>query len=897
MNETNWAEIERVFDAVMDAAPERRQAVLEQLCKDNDKLRESVQRLLDADRDAGEFLQQPAAVGEPSPPPQASDYALQRGDSIGIWAVVCPLGRGGMGEVYLADRSDGQYRQQAAIKRLPTRDPSRLVRFQRERQILADLDHPNIARLLDGGVDDQDHPYMAMEYVDGLPLLDYCRQHGLDLRARLTLFRSICDAAAYAHRRLVIHRDIKPANILVRADGTPKLLDFGIASLIDESGVKDGQLTQALYTPNYAAPEQLAGGQITTATDVHGLGAVLYALLSGDPPQQLEGLALPAAINRVLTATPPAPSTVTGSDNLLRGHAWAGDLDAICAMALRKEPDARYPSVLALCEDIDAMLALRPVRARRGAKRYIAGRFVRRNRIAVASSALVLALIIGALGMTTFYAHRAAVERDVALRDAARVASMRDAMARVLGAAGSENESGEPLTAVGLLDNALSRLDDELADDPASHAAGLRMIGSIFFAMDDYRRAEPILERIATTQHPDVPGDIRALAQFDLSQIRFEAGDTAGARKLFDQAYAYWQANESRHEVQLIHSASMLSRLYRVEGEPQQAVGVITDAVRRADRLWGRNHEETAIVLSNLVVAHFYNNDMESAQQVSAQTWAVWEALDKTDTVNALNTLANWGSIARKRGDLITAAERIQLSTELRESLYGPSAALARQMIKLSRLQADNGKLEAALATVDRALPMALEYGERGDKLTTALGCQRGYLLLLDGRHQEALKALETTLINMTPHTQNDIYGTDCRVLRGHALAVAGEFDRAEDALDSSIETLRQTGEPGKPHLSLALSYRARLALYRGDADAVERFQQALEIKQALHGEDHYQVQLLRCELGRALVAAGDVERGRQLMDTAAEALKNQFGMQHALYQRAQAIRTEAAAS
>ena len=895
MNETNWAEIERVFDAVMDVAPNRRQAMLDKLCEGNDRLRTAVQRLLDADRDAGEFLQQPAASASTATPDETADYALARGDHIGVWAVVCPLGRGGMGEVYLADRSDGQYRQQAAIKRLPTRDPGRLQRFQRERQILADLDHPSIARLLDGGVDDQGHPYMAMEYVDGLPLLDYCQQHGLALHARLDLFRCICDAVAYAHRRLVIHRDIKPANILVRADGTPKLLDFGIASLIDDSGVKNGQLTQALYTPNYAAPEQLAGGQITTATDVHGLGAVLYALLAGQPPQQLDGLPLPAAINRVLTTVPPVVSSLIDRSSPLHGHSLADDLDAICAMALRKEPDARYPSVLALCEDIDAMLALRPVAARRGARRYVARRFIRRNRVAVAASALVLTLIIAALGMTSYYAHRAAVQRDVALRDAARVASMRDAMARVLGAAGSQNETGEPLTAVGLLDNALAHLDAELDDDPASHAAGLRMIGTIFFAMDDYGRAEPVLERIANNPSPQIPPDIRALAQFDLSQIRFEAGDTAGARALFQQAHDYWLANESRHEVQLIHSASMLSRLYRLDDNPEAAVGVIEDALRRADRHWGRNHEETAIVLSNLVVAHFYNNDMDAAQRVSAQTWAVWEALDKTQTVNALNTLSNWGAIARKRGDLVTAAERMQRAIELRQSLYGPSAALARQMLNLSKLQTDNGQLDAALTTVDQALPMAHEYGERGDKLTTALGCQRGYVLLQDGRHQDALVELESTLVDMTPSTQNDIYGTDCRVLRGHALAVNGDFDRAEDVLDRSIEILLETGEPGKPHLSLALSYRARLALYRGDADAVQRFEQALEIRQALHGPEHYQVQLLRCELGRALVAAGNREQGHQLMETATGALKSQFGAQHALYQRAQAIRSEAA--
>ncbi len=894
MKDATWGEIERVFDRVMDAPPSRRGDLLDSLCADHPALRSAVERLIEADRNAGDFLESPASGPITSDPSPADiEYSLGRGDSIGIWCIECPLGRGGMGEVYLANRSDEQYKQQAAVKRLPTRDADRMTRFQRERQILADLDHPNIARLLDGGVDELDHPYMAMEYVDGLPLLDYCTQNQLSLQHRLKLFLAVCDAVIYAHQHLVIHRDIKPANILVRDDGTPKLLDFGIASLIDESGGLNGQLTQALYTPNYAAPEQLAGGQITTATDVHGLGAVLYTLIAGRPPQELDGLALPTAINRVLTAIPAPPSRV--DNTLLRDPSIAADLDAICTMALRKEPDARYPSVLALREDIEAMLALRPVTARRGARRYVVGRFVRRNRLAVAASAAFVALLITALTATTIYAQQAAVQRDIALRDAARVASMRDAMARLLGSAGSRNETGEPLTAVGLLDNALVQLDEELADDPASQAAALRMIGSVFYAMDDWKRAEPILERVATNASSAVPADIRALSQFDLAQIRFETGDAQSATALFNDAYAYWQSMPKAHEVELIHAASMRSRLHRLNNEPAQAAAVLEDALRRADRHWGRNHEETAIVLSNLVVAHFYNNDMEAAQAVSKQTWEVWEALGQTESVNALNTLSNWGAIARKRGDLVTAASRMRRGTELRQSLYGPSAAVARQLLNLSMVEMDNGALADALATVDQALPMARQYGEVGDKLTTALGCQRGLVLLQSGQHDDAVAQLERTLLEVNPGAQNDIYSSDCRVLRGHAMAVRGDFELAERTLDGSIETLQQTGEPGRPHLAQAFAYRARLALYRGDADAAERFRKALQIRESLHGEHHYRVHLLRCELGRALVAQGETEQGSELIRAAITELEQQFGTEHAIYKRAEQIRAEAA--
>jgi len=892
MKDTTWGDIERVFDRVMDAPPARRAALLDSLCAGQPALRDAVTRLIDADRNAGDFLASPASgpVDEETPP--ATDYSLGRGDSIGIWTIECPLGRGGMGEVYLANRSDQQFTQQAAIKRLPTRDPDRMSRFQRERQILADLDHPNIARLLDGGVDELDHPFMAMEYVDGLPLLDYCTQNRLTLEQRLRLFMAICNAVVYAHQHLVIHRDIKPANILVRDDGTPKLLDFGIASLIDESGGMNGQLTQALYTPNYAAPEQLAGGQITTTTDVHGLGAVLYALISGRPPQELDGLALPTAINRVLTAVPAPPSRVEGS--LLRGSSMAADLDAICSMALRKEPNARYPSALALREDIEAMLAMRPVAARRGAKRYVLGRFVRRNWIAVAASTAFVALLIGALTATTIYAQRAAVQRDIALRDSARVSAMRDTMARVLGVVGARQESGEPMTAIGLLENALAELEDEFADDPGSQAEALRMIGAIFYAMDDWKRAEPILARVAEHPSPDVPEAVRALSRFDLAQIRFETGDLESTTALFNAAHDYWLAHADQYEVELIHSASMHSRLHRLNGESEEAVSVLEDAVRRADRHWGRNHEETAIVLNNLVVAHYYNNDLDAAQAISKEAWDIWEAVGTTDSVDALATISNWGSIALKRGDLVMAATRIERATALRQTLYGPSAAVARQMLSLSAVQMDNGELEEALATVDKAIPMARTYGEVGDRLTTGLGCQRGQLLLRSGKHAEAIEQLESTLLEVIPSAQNDVYAGDCRVLRGHAMAVNGDFDDAEKVLDGSIEALKQTGEPGRPHLALALAYRARLALYRGDEDAVQRFRDAISIREKLYGPDHYLVLLLRCELGRALIADGELERGTDLIDTSMDGLERQFGAEHDVYQRAAAIRAEA---
>ena len=398
-----------IFTAAAERAPAERATVLENACKGDFALRAEVESLLNAHEQSHGFLEAiqssvvSRALAELPDDPEI-------GCTIGAYRVVREIGRGGMGVVYLAERADGQFEQRVALKlvRAGLHFGRYIQRFLRERRILARLQHPCIAGLLDGGVTQDGRPFLVMEYVEGVPLTSHCDRNAMGIEARLRLFVDSCAAVQYAHRNLVVHRDLKPANILVTADGRVKLLDFGIARLLEP------ELTEVTFTstefgframtPEYAAPEQVSGDTITTATDVYALGAVLYELLSGHRPHRFARRTV-EEIARVLTFEPPRPPSARvddvdeehGDENGVRQAAeriateratttdrlrrqLRDDLDAIVLTALRTEPERRYPSAQALLDDITRHLSGLPVSARKDSLRYRVGRFVRRNR-------------------------------------------------------------------------------------------------------------------------------------------------------------------------------------------------------------------------------------------------------------------------------------------------------------------------------------------------------------------------------------------------------------------------------------------------------------------------------------------------------------------------------------
>jgi len=423
---TDWQTIRALFEKAVELPPGERVAFLDRTCGDDLNLRDRVERMLAADDNPETFLDDPvfgpAGVGRKSgnETPEATDPRL--GTVLGSYRLEEVIGTGGMGAVYIARRVDGDFDRRVALKLVRQVSASADVseRFRRERRILALLVHPNIARLYDGGLAPDGSPYLVMEYVDGQPLHTYCREQGASVEERLRLFLDIGSAVSDAHRNLVVHRDLKPSNILVTRDGVVKLLDFGIAKLLDIDETDDTPLTRTgvrILTPEYAAPEQIRGTAITTATDVYALGVVLYELLVGRRPYQVAGLS-PTEVERIVCDTEPRKPSVALAEGTLESaersaepttRRLRGDLDNIVMKALRKEPDRRYASVEAMADDIRWHLADEPVSARPATAGYRLRKFATRHRAGVIASTVVLFLTIALVG---FYTTRLARERD-----------------------------------------------------------------------------------------------------------------------------------------------------------------------------------------------------------------------------------------------------------------------------------------------------------------------------------------------------------------------------------------------------------------------------------------------------------------------------------------------------
>jgi eukaryotic-like serine/threonine-protein kinase len=396
MTPRQWSEVDEILKGVLDLPEPERHAGIARECEGRPELKREVESLLRAHRAADTFL-------EPA-------LHAHEGRRIGPYLLMEEIGAGGMGTVYRARREDENFKQEVAVKLMRVSleiRPEAVRRFLDERQILAALAHPNIARLLDGGYTPEGMPYIVMEYVAGTPITDYCARNELDLKARLRLFLQLAAGVQFAHQHLVIHRDIKPANILVTGEGVPKLLDFGIAKLVDPQAA-GGETTVRPLTPDYASPEQVRGTAMGTASDVYSLGVLLYELVAGRRPYKLSDMPLDQAIEAICVQDPAPPGTVSQD--------VPEDLDAIVMKALRKEPESRYASVREFAEDIDRYLAFRPVLARQGTYRYVARKFARRHRAGVATAAAACILLAASAAVVIRESQVARFERDRAQR-------------------------------------------------------------------------------------------------------------------------------------------------------------------------------------------------------------------------------------------------------------------------------------------------------------------------------------------------------------------------------------------------------------------------------------------------------------------------------------------------
>ncbi len=616
------------------------------------------------------------------------------GALIGPYRLVRELGQGGMGVVYLAERADGQFEQRVALKLIKRGMDSDdiLRRFLGERQVLARLSHAHIARLLDGGITAEGQPYFAMEYVDGVPLYRYCAERSLGFEDRLRLFRDVCEAVQYAHRSLVVHRDLKPSNILVTSAGEIKLVDFGIAKVLYED-VADRSVTrtdQRLMTPDYAAPEQIRGEPVTTATDVYALGAILYQLLTGRTPHQFTGSSRAERYRIILEVDPQPPSrTVPGAGEARR---LRGDLDFIVLKALRKDPARRYPSVDALIEDLDRHRTGLPIRARPDSVAYRARKFVGRHRLGATVVALgVLALAAG-LGGTLWQARATA-------REAAKARVVKNFVVSLFRVSQPEESRGREITARELLERGARRIDSGLAREPELQAELLDVLGVIHRDLGLYPEADTLLQRavqLSRATHGETHANVGARLT-DWAGVLAARGEFSRAESLLTGARDILRRSLGPEDTSVATTLSALASVHRRKGDFAKAESLYREALRIDRSARVTDQLRVAEHLDNLGLVLEEAGQLKGADLSYQESLALRRELLDPDHPQVITSVHHLATLREKQGEF-TEAERLEREVlERRRRIYPaghPEIAYALQSLA-STLQIQGGYAEA----------------------------------------------------------------------------------------------------------------------------------------------------------------------------------------------------------
>ncbi len=725
--------VREAFLEVLDLDAGERQARLAEFAAADPALAEGVARLIEADGRAEGFLE--GSAGEFAPEVVrgwlAARPAAEDGEAgtVGPYRLLELLGRGGMGEVYLAERGDGQFEQRVAVKLLKRGMDSEeiLGRFLRERQILARLEHPGIARLLDGGLAGDGRPYFVLERVEGEPITDWCRRRQAPLALRLSLIASCCDAADAAHRQLVVHRDLKPSNVLVTATGEVKLLDFGIAKLLggDDGATALTRLDDRVLTPAYAAPEQILGEPVTTATDVYALGVMLFELLTGRLPHEREAVsaaALPGVVERETAERPsiavrrlpePEAGRAPGLPQRERrrlSQRLAGDLDTIVLKALQREPARRYASAAALAEDLRRHLAGKPVRARPDTLRYRARKFVGRHKVAVISAALVVLSLVGGLAAAAFQARRAAVAAAEARANSLRAERVKEFLIGLFETADPEQAAGGSVTAKELLEQAGKRLETELAGDPLIRADLLEAVARIDKSLGLLEPAEALAERAIElrTAAPGAGGALGAAslasARATLGLVRMGQGRLEEAAELLHAAHERLEASEPRQSLTLARVRSDYAQVLFWQSRVAEAEALERRVYDTYREVLGADHVLTATHHRNVGVLLEELDRLDEAEAAYRQSQAVLERALGTDHVSAAQSYLTLAVLLERRGEL-EEAERLFLRTfEVRQRRLGPDHPTTGQFHQLYGLFLLNrGRLDEAETHYRRA--------------------------------------------------------------------------------------------------------------------------------------------------------------------------------------------------
>ncbi len=881
---------ETLFSQALGRPPESRDRFLADACGDDRALfAEVVSLLAAADRSDGYFERLSGRIGLSAL--AAHRASLPEDRVIGHWRIDRIIGRGGMGSVYLAERADEQFEQKAALKILPIGLTSELsrTRFLTERQILADLEHPNIARIIDGGVTEEGTPYFVMDYVDGAPIDAWCDERNLDVSARIRLFLGVLAAVSHAHAHLVVHRDLKPSNVLVDREGHVKLLDFGIAKLLraeaDATRSASTQEYGVMLTPEYAAPEQLLGGTVTTATDVYALGLMLYELLSGSSARQSGDADSFASLVRAATRDPPKASTVVslaerrGTSGRTLRRLLRGDLDNILQKALSTDADERYATANEFAADLKRYLGGEPVTAMPPTLGYRAQKFVARHRGGVATTLLTLIALIGSLVVATSQMIEARQQRDIAVYQQQRALASNEFLMLLLGEIGPD---GEPLSLGELLDHGVGMLEQSFGEEYPFLGRMYLDIAAGYFSLGKTEAMLDLLGRAERFGRGHDDDDLLAAALCRSAGLRFRT----------EPARALAQLTEANRLMARLHTPSLDSAVscaranahrLETEGDRLAAIGALQNAVATLEDSRLASIHSRLNVMNQLGNLHYSNGDRSEALAINARILELMEETGRDRTAGYLINAVNRSVFLQSMGEVRSAFEirqgLLERVRELERRGRAPISFMSFYAGSLLRLARYEEALEIAIDAFEAARAAGNVNWAAQDEL------QLGRILIGLGRYDEAgtrLDSAEATFRRAS--ASNDRLIQAVNFARAMLELRRGDVAAARRLIDAELDRLGYPASTSGPGLATALRTAAEIALADGDAASADRYASGaydLAVRAARDAKLSANVGnalLLRAKArlrqGDAAAASGDLEFAR-------EALANGLGADH----------------
>jgi eukaryotic-like serine/threonine-protein kinase len=808
-----WRRVDRLLEAALDRPADERRAFLEVECGEDVALRDEVLALIAAEAEAerliGDWAGDFAADLLPSLPSRTAAAAdtLVAGTRIGPYIVLEEIGRGGMGAVYAASRSDGEFERRVALKVVKRgMDTDEILRrFRHERRILASLEHPNIARLYDGGVTPDGRPYLVMQLIEGRSITSWCDQHRMSVESRLALFLTVCDAVQYAHANLVVHRDIKPSNILVSDGGTPHLLDFGIAKLLD--GESDGdRLTRTgarLVTPEYAAPEQLRGDAVTTATDVYGLAVLLCELLAGArpaaAPDRVSNASAPGRLSDVFVRLEDQAAVAAARrstpDRLLKR--LRGELDTVLEKALQPRPEDRYASVPELAEDVRLHIAGLPIRATPASRWYRARKFVARHRAPVAFAALAaISLLVGSIA-TAVQARGVARQRDVAEFERNRAEQVTEFIVNLFDAADPTaigEGRADTLRIRALLDLGAARVRSELAGAPALQAELLATLARIYTNLGVFGPAEELVgDAIRVAESARVGGAAHAVRIALLARIAGDRGELLRADSLYEAATAALAtatAADSLRAALMGEHGLILS--YR--GEHERALEMITAALDIAGTRGPGDGPLRSRLLNNLAIVRYDLGEYAMAESLFRQVYDAELTYQRPDHPALATTLNNIASSLQYQGRYDEAEPAfVQAIAVARQGLGENHASVGDYLQNLATLYDDQQRhAEAEQAYREAARIYEHDFG-RSSPRTAMLLRNLALNRYVVGEYVEAESLLREVRANLERELGREhMYVVVAGTALGKALTALGRRDEAFALLTDGLASLER---------------------------------------------------------------------------------------------------------